>query len=298
MPQRSLLPFLAACAGIASFSLMDAVMKRLVLEFDVYNALFWRQLAAVAMLILPYIIFRRRRRPTRAALRMHAQRALVLLPMGLSFFWALGRLPLAEAIALSFIAPVIALYLAALLLHETIGRSAVIASALGLVGVLVIIGGRIRGEYDADALLGALAVLFSACLFAYNLILARRQAQIAGPIEIALFMGLFLTGYYGLAAPFLAILPAPGHWPAIIGAAALSSLSLLLLSWAYARAEAQVLIPVEYTGFLWAILFGWWFFAEAPGWPVMAGAALIVTGSLIAARARPKLVQAVDWDAV
>lgn len=298
MTQRPLIPFLVACLGIGSFSLMDAVMKGLVLQIDVYNALFWRSLAAIAMLIIPYMILRRRRHPTRAALRMHAQRALVVLPMGLSFFWALGRLPLAEAIALSFIAPVIALYLAALLLGETIGRSAVIASVLGLIGVAVIVGGRVSGAYDKDALLGAGAVLFSACLFAYNLILARRQAQIAGPIEIAMYMGLFLAGYYGLAAPLLAVPPAAEHWPAILSAAALSSLSLLLLSWAYARAEAQALIPVEYTGFLWAILFGWWFFAEAPSWPVLAGAAMIVTGSLVAARAKPTLVQAVDLDAV
>ncbi|MDE0933771.1 MAG: EamA/RhaT family transporter, partial [Novosphingopyxis baekryungensis] len=81
MHQRPLIPFLVACAGIGSFSLMDALMKGLVLQIDVYNALFWRQLAAIAMLVLPYFILRRRRRPTRAAIRMHAHRAAVVLPM-------------------------------------------------------------------------------------------------------------------------------------------------------------------------------------------------------------------------
>ena len=298
MAERPILPFLVACLGIGSFSLMDALMKQLVLTIGVYDAMLWRSLAALAMLLPLYLILRRRQRPTRAAMRLHLRRSLVLLPMALSFFWALGRLPLAEAIALSFIAPVIALYLAALLLGETIGRSAIIASALGLLGVTVIVGGRLSGDYDADALLGAGAVLFSACLFAYNLILARRQAQIAGPMEIAFVMGALIAVYYALAAPWFASVPDAAAWPAILGAAALSSVSLLLLSWAYARAEAQVLIPVEYTAFLWASLFGWLFFAERPGWPVLAGAALIVTGSLIAARAKPKLVQTVEIDAV
>ena len=298
MAERPILPFLAACLGIGCFSLMDALMKQLVLTIGVYDAMLWRSLAALAMLLPLYLILRRRQRPTRAAMRLHLRRSLVLLPMALSFFWALGRLPLAEAIALSFIAPVIALYLAALLLGETIGRSAIIASALGLLGVAVIVGGRLSGDYNADALLGAGAVLFSACLFAYNLILARRQAQIAGPMEIAFVMGALIAVYYALAAPWLATVPDAAAWPAILGAAALSSVSLLLLSWAYARAEAQVLIPVEYTAFLWASLFGWLFFAEAPGWPVLAGAVLIVTGSLIAARAKPKLVQTVEIDAV
>ena len=166
MAERPILPFLAACLGIGCFSLMDALMKQLVLTIGVYDAMLWRSLAALAMLLPLYLILRRRQRPTRAAMRLHLRRSLVLLPMALSFFWALGELPLAEAIALSFIAPVIALYLAALLLGETIGRSAIIASALGLLGVTVIVGGRLSGDYDADALLGAGAVLFSACLFA------------------------------------------------------------------------------------------------------------------------------------
>jgi S-adenosylmethionine uptake transporter len=66
--------------------------------------------------------------------------------------------------------------------------------------------------------------------------------------------------------------------------ALLAIMALLMLSWAYARAEAQVLVPVEYTGFLWAALFGWWWFAEPVGLATVAGAVLIVLGCWIAAR--------------
>src|SRR3546814_1390635 len=72
----------------------------------------------------------------------------------------------------------------ALLLKERIGRRAIGASLLGLVGVAVILSGRVRGDYDTDALLGAGAVLVSAVLFAWNLILQRQQAQLASPIEV------------------------------------------------------------------------------------------------------------------
>jgi S-adenosylmethionine uptake transporter len=58
----------------------------------------------------------------------------------------------------------------------------------------------------------------------------------------------------------------------------------MLLSWAYGRAEAQVLLPIEYTAFVWAALFGWLFFAEAVTLETMAGVALIVIGCWIAAR--------------
>ena len=55
-----------------------------------------------------------------------------------------------------------------------------------------------------------------------------------------------------------------------------------------------MLIPVEYTAFVWAALLGWWVFGEALTWPVLVGTALIVAGSLIAARARPAPVPQVE----
>ena len=67
----------------------------------------------------------------------------------------------------------------------------------------------------------------------------------------------------------------------------LSTASLLLLSWAYARAEASYLAATEYTSFLWAMLLGWLVFAETVSPFTLAGAALIVAGCILAAR-RPE----------
>lgn len=291
--RASLLPFLAACLGVALFSGMDAVMKGLALSIGAYNALLWRSLAgalmgAVAMLVM------RPRWPARHVFRIHLLRGSIVAVMALAFFWGIARLPLAEAIALSFIAPLIALFLAALLLKERIGRSAIIASLLGLAGVTAILSGRLSSDYDPDALWGAIAILFSAGLFAYNLILQRKQAQLASPVEIAFFQNLIVLLVLALAAPLLAVRPDSVHIPPIIGAAMLAFLSLMLLSWAYARAEAQILIPVEYTAFLWAAILGWLVFQEPLRVATIGGAALIVTGCVIAARRRPNHVPPVE----
>jgi S-adenosylmethionine uptake transporter len=72
----------------------------------------------------------------------------------------------------------------------------------------------------------------------------------------------------------------------ILLAAALATVSLLLLAWAYARGEANYLAPTEYTGFIWAALWGWVVFHEAVAPYTLAGAAMIITGCLIAARRR------------
>ena len=283
--------FLVACCGVALFSLMDAAMKGLALALGAYNALLWRHLVGLAIGGVLYF-GSRAPWPGRAALAIHIKRGVVVAGMAMLFFWSLIHLPLAEAIALSFIAPLIALYLASVLLGERIGRAAILASLLGLAGVGVIMAGRFGGgDYPPMALWAAFAVFGSAILFAYNLILARQQAQIAKPIEISFFQSLTVTVTLGLFAPWFAALPALTHAPLIAGAAALAVSSILLLSWAYARAEAQVLIPVEYTAFVWAALCGWVFFAEPLTWPTAAGTVLVVTGCLIAARGTPQPLQ-------
>lgn len=285
--------FAVAAAGIGFFSLMDAAMKDLSIALGAYNAVIWRNMAGTVLAGVLFISARQSW-PGRSALRLHAWRSLVVAIMAVSFFWAIARLPLAEAIGLSFIAPVIALFLAAILLGEKIGREAIIASVAGLAGVAIILFGKFSGQYSRDALWGVGAVLFSAVVFAYNLILARQQAQIAGPIEIAFFQNLLTASILALAAPWL-LAPLPMEkLPMLTGAAALAIVSLLLLSWAYARAEAQILIPVEYTGFVWAAIFGWLFFSEPVTVWTVAGTALIVAGSLVAARVKPEPVNQVE----
>ncbi len=282
-PRSIAIPFAMCCVGVALFSIMDAAMKGLSLSIGLYNALFWRAVTG-SLLGLALMLATGRRWPGRAVLRLHLLRGLVVAVMASLFFWAIMRMPLAEAIALTFVAPLIALYLAALLLKERIGRKAVGASLLGLAGVGVILSGRMRGDYDLDALLGAGAVLLSAVLFAWNLILQRQQAQLASPVEVAFFQHLVMLGVFALAAPFLGVTLPGKAAPLVVLAAALAFTSLAALAWAYARAEAQYLIPVEYTAFVWAAIIGWLVFGERLTLPTLAGAGLIVAGCLIAAR--------------
>lgn len=290
---RPFIPFLVAAAGIGCYSLMDAAMKNLALANGAYNAVIWRNSLGAALMGLAFI-GTRQKWPTMALLKVHLWRSIVVSIMAVSFFYSLTILPLAEAIGLSFIAPVIALYLAAVMLGERIGREAIWASLAGLAGVAIIMAARLSGDYTTEHLWGAAALLFSAVVFAYNLILARQQAQLAGPIEIAFFQNLFVAATLSLAAPWFLEPFAVSDGPMYFAAAGLAIISLMLLSWAYARAEAQVLIPVEYTAFVWGGLFGWLFFAEPVTFPVLLGTALIVCGSLIAARAKPEPVNQVE----
>jgi S-adenosylmethionine uptake transporter len=284
-PSRSLaLPFAAACLGIGSYTAMDAVMKGLSLSIGAYNATLWRTIAG-SLLGGALYFARGLPLPPRSTLRLHFLRGGIVSVMAILWFWGITMVPLAEAIALSFIAPLIALYLASLILGETIRPQAILGSVLGLSGVSVMLATRASGHYGADALTGAGAILCSAVLYAFNLVLMRKQALVASPIEVGFFQNLTTGLFLMLAAPFFLRVPAAEHFPPILLAASLAVFSLLVLSWAYARAEAQSLLVVEYTGFGWGAFFGWLVFGEAIRPAVLAGTTLIILGCYIAVRA-------------
>lgn len=281
---RRFLPILAAFAAIGLLSAMDAFMKQAALSAGAYTATVLRALIGTAM-IAPVWLAKGWRWPDRGVMKLHVERGVISAFMALSWFYAITKLPLAEAIAISFVAPLIALYFAHALLGERIRKGAIYASILGFAGMLVIIGGRLGSEAITEGLvLGLASLIFSALLYAYNFVVIRRQSQLARPVEIATFhsgiSGLILLVF----APLLWATPQIDALGTISIASALTVGGALLIAWAYARAEAQVLVPVEYTGFLWAALLGWLMFDEGISVTTVAGAVLIVIGCWIAAR--------------
>jgi S-adenosylmethionine uptake transporter len=279
--------FAVGVIAIALFSGMDAVMKGLVLSIGAFTTMFWRNLVGVGMsgaLYLP----RARAWPPLPTMKIHIARGVLSTVMGFLFFWGIGRVPLAQAIALAFIAPLVALYLAAALLHERVGPRTIAASLIAFAGVIVILFGQAKADLGREAMLGSLAIIGSALCYAMNIILMRRQSLVAEPIEIAFYQSVVVVLTLAAVLPIVGVsLPPLGEWPELLLAAFLAISSLLLLSWAYARAQASYLATTEYTSFLWAALFGWLIFAEPLSPFTVAGACLIVAGCVLAAR-RPE----------
>jgi S-adenosylmethionine uptake transporter len=278
-------PFAVALLGIAIFSAMDAIMKHLSIEIGAYNAMLWRTMISLFVLV-PVFVLRGGRWPDRPVFRLHVVRGVTAGVSLLLFFWALARVPLAEGIALSFIAPLLALGMAAVFLKERIARAALGASVLAFAGVLVIVAGQPRASGGSDWH-GQAAILLAALFYAVNIVVGRRQSQLASPLEVALFFNIVAGALALAAAPWLAIVPDPVHYPALLLATLAANISIMLIAWAYARAETQYLLPVEYTAFLWAAMFGWLVFGERVTAATLGGAVLIVSACLLAARGRP-----------
>ena len=282
-PSTTTQAFLVGGLGIGLYSVMDALMKGLAISLGAYNAALWRGLFGIVFTGVVFLTSRPRIPPA-AVMRLHVLRGVVASVLVFLFFWGVARLPLAEGVALSFIAPLITLYLAAVMLGETVTGRAVACSVIGLVGVGVILAGRLGGPHAKDAGLGALAVLVSAAFYAYNLILQRKQAGLAPPRESAFFNTLFMSAALLLVAPVAGMrVPPPVEVPALIAAAVFAAGASVTVSWAYARAQAKVLVVLEYTAFIWAALFGLVIFHEPVTITTLLGSALIVAGCVLSA---------------
>ena len=280
-----LAPILVAVAAIALLSVMDGAMKGAALALGAYSAMLWRALMSSAI-TFPLWLGARTPWPEPAVLRVHLLRGVIVAVMAFLFFHSLTLLPLAQAIAISFFAPLISLYLAAVMLGEKIAPAAIVASLIGLAGVVVICWPELTVERTPERVEGIAAVLASAVLYAFNLVLARRQALIAKPREIAFFQN--GIGFICLVVFAPWYLRAPDG--AMTGVAVSSLLSIgaaLMLAWSYARAEAQVLVPMEYSAFGWAAAVGWLAFREPVSTTTLAGVVLIVAACLVAARRTP-----------
>ena len=287
VPQHPVAAFLVALAAVGVLSVMDAVMKALVIALGIFAVSVWRSLLNVFVASALYLP-RRLPWPRRRVLAIHISRGALLTVMAFLFFWGIARVPLAQAIALTFIAPLIALVLAAIFLGETIGPRSICGSLMAFAGVVVIVAGQARADLGADALWGTAAILASALCYAANIVIMRHQALSARPLEINFFQSLTVMALWALAMFVIGTPAWPGEqWGWIAIAALMSTAGTLLFAWAYARADAGYLAVTEYSAFLWASALGWLVFQEEVTPYTLAGAVLIVGGCLLASRRKP-----------
>ena len=282
--QHPVKAFAVALAAVGALSIMDAVMKHLVIAIGIIAISVWR---AVVNLLLSSALYLPRRLswPSRSTMKIHIVRGVLVTGLAFLFFWGIGRVPLAQAIALTFIGPLIALLLAGVFLKEKIGPRSIGGSIAAFAGVIIIVFGQARAQIGPEVLLGSAAILASAVCYAANIVMMRPQAQAAGPLEINFFQSLTVMIVWLIVFPFVGAPNWPGlQWPWIGIAALLSTSGTLLYGWAYARSEASYLAITEYSAFLWASALGWLVFSERVSLYTLAGALLIVGGCLIAAR--------------
>jgi drug/metabolite transporter (DMT)-like permease len=270
--------FLLGAQGM--FNLVDATGKYLVQDFPVVTVV-WARYFFHLLFMIAYIAVHwepgvlQSRRPG-----LQITRAVVLLGFALFLFAALKFLPQAEAVAISFVAPLLILSLAGPLLGEHVGWARWMAVIAGFIGMLIVV--RPGSGLAPIGIAFALATLL--CNAAFQL-LTRKLAMTERPLATILYSAAVGTAGATLLLPF----DWPDHWPntwqamLFLSFGITGSISHLLLIRAYRLAPASFIAPFIYGHIVMATISGWIFFGQFPDGATLAGIATIcASGALIA----------------
>ena len=275
-------PALILTAGVAAGAAMDATIKHLAHTNHVLLVVLGRYVFGT---LFALAIWAQAGRPriTPGMVRAHGLRGLVVAACSTSFFWGLTVLPLAEAVTLTFIYPLVVPFAAWAMIGERVRLASMASAGLGFIGVLIAALGGPDAAVSPLHAWGVASVLFSALTFAIAMVILRARAQTDGAAIVGLMASL-MPGLL-IAAPAIALSPPPlwSDWPIFLLMGAFAATLTYLTARAYALAEAQLLAPIHYTELIWAALFGFAIFHETPRPQVLLGAILIIGASLFSA---------------
>lgn len=278
---RSLQGVLLQLVALALFVAMDALLKVLVASHPVPQLMFVRFvfhaiLVVVALKLVTGRVPFRSRAPVLQTLR-----SLCLVIANAALSVALIHIPLADATAVMFAAPVLTVALAAIWLGEAVSPRRWLGCSIGLVGVLVALRPPfLTGEALHWAMLLPLVTAVANTMYQ---LLTRKLAAIDEPHVTFVHTSIAATIITGLAQPFVWQAPGAWDWPLFAALGLMGGAGHCLLVLAFARAPASVLAPMSYTQLLWAGLAGVLVFGDWPdGWTAL-GAAIITAGGILVA---------------
>jgi S-adenosylmethionine uptake transporter len=280
---RRAVVFAAIGEGVLTF--MDMLIKSIATRLLIFEIAFLRFAFGLIWALLLVAILRPGW-PGRETIVFNTGRSVLVAITATSFFFALSKLPLADAIALSFLSPVFMALFGVLWLRERIDDRIVLALVTGFAGMLLIASGKFGGGDYAkwDAWLGVGACLVSAVTYAMTIAILRARAQRDPIPTILLFQNAGPALLLALPAAHVWVAPTPSDLALFALIGAIGTGGHVLLAFAFSRIEAARLAPIHYTTLVWGIVFGYVAFGDLPGMTTLLGASLIVAGTLITQR--------------
>ena len=258
-------------------TIQGAMVKQLGPELHTFQVVFLR-CAFGAAILLPFALSRGLARMATGRFRLHLLRAAIsIFSMGSAFF-ALARLPLADAIAYAFTVPLFMIPLAVLMLGEPVRWRRWTATGIGFLGVVLM--ARPGGAID----IAIPVALFGAFATAVVYIVVKRLAATERVLTVMTYFT--LLGSLFALGPALAVWRAPTETQFLLlfFIGLMGTLSQLFAVHAWIVGEATAVAPFDYSRLLYAAVIGYAFFGEVPDLYAAAGVALIVASTLYIAR--------------
>jgi drug/metabolite transporter (DMT)-like permease len=280
------------CAAATAFALMITLVRHLTDGLHPLQVVFLRTaFGLVAM--LPWLLRQGIGGSLRTGrFRLHLLRALIGIFAMVGWFTTLSLMPLAEATALSFTAPIFTSVLAVLLLGEAMRLRRWTATAIGFLGAVIILRPGVAAIEPA-----ALLAIGTAAVWASSTILIKVMARTESAGAITTYMVLLTTPMTLAAALFVWQNPSLGQlgWAALLGAA--GSTGHFCMSRALASADATVVAPFDYLRLPTVALIAFIAFGEVPGMWVWVGGAVIAASSIYIAQREARARGAPDASA-
>ena len=272
----------AAAAAAVAFIAMDATIKGLSARYGAPQLTLFRFASGAVYAIVIWMVWRTPM-PAAGHRRAHVVRSVLLMVTLMLYFQALASIPLAQAVAMGYTAPIFISLLAVLWLREQPNRRIWVALALGALGATLAMWPELRAG-GGTQLSGLVCAGLSAISFAFVMVLTRKQAQHDALPTFLLLQNLIPMALLAVPAALTWQAVSPADLPAIAAVGAFATLGLGAITWALRHMEASRLAPMEYTGLLWAALLGYVAFGEVPSVYGLASAALIVAACLVLVR--------------
>jgi drug/metabolite transporter (DMT)-like permease len=268
-------------AATLAFTLMGALVRYLGQSVPLGEIVFTRSFFALVPL-LAVILWRNE---LRTALRTsnpfaHFSRSATGAAAMFMNFAALALLPLADATAIGFAAPIFTVVLAALVLGEVVRIRRWTAVAVGFVGVLVMLSPYVGTQFGAGSTLGAFLALAGAFTVAAAMTQVRHLSRTESTASLVFYFSI-VCSLCGLATiPWGWVMPTVQEFLLMVAMGFLGGIGQMLITESYRHASASVVAPFSYSAMPYSIVIGYVWFGEVPESVVLVGAAIVIGAGL------------------
>jgi drug/metabolite transporter (DMT)-like permease len=282
-PTRPLRGIALKLGSVLVFITMASIIKSVAHHIPPGQAVFARSFFAIPVIVAWLAIRGELATGFTVAQPMgHVWRGLVgTLAMGLGFA-GLGMLPLPEATAIGYAAPLLTVIFAAMFLGEDVRAFRITAVAIGLAGVLVVVSPRLTVDnLGGREALGAMVVLGSAVFAALAQVFVRKLVETEKTPAIVFWFSVTASVLSLVTLPFGWVWPTAGEAALLIAAGLLGGVGQILLTSSYREADASLVAPFDYASMISALGIGYFVFSEVPTLTMLIGAAIVIFAGIM-----------------
>jgi len=252
-----------------SFAMMALAIRYATATVPTTEIAFFRNLFGL-LALLPLILRRGAGLPRTRNVGLYLARTAIGLASMLCGFWAVGHLPLAQAISLSYATPLFVTIGAVLWLGETVRIRRWMAVAAGFAGVLVIL--RPGTGFTPGMMVALMGALFAGIVA----IQIKQLSRFDSPDTVVFFTYVFWVPMSLLPALLQWVWPSPTAWLWLVATGVMGTFGQLLWTRALALGEVSALQPISFVQLPVLVAFGWWLFGETIDAWTLAGAAIVL----------------------